>query len=69
MAVKDSETFEQSMMEMFTSLSTAHPELVDKILARCPPERRLAGLTLEQRIAELSSEERLRGLSPEDLAY
>ncbi len=40
MAVKDSETFEQSMMKMFTSLYERHPEFLDQILAKCPTEKR-----------------------------
>jgi hypothetical protein len=67
MAVKDSAKFTQSMMEMFDSLSAAHPELVDKILARRPPEQVLSHYAPEQRLAGLSPEERLRGLSPEEL--
>ncbi len=67
MAVKDSETFQQSMMKMFDSLSEGHPELLDRILAQCPPEQVLSHYAPEQRLAGLLPEERLRGLSPEEL--
>jgi hypothetical protein len=66
MAVKDIETFEQSMMEMFNSLSARHPEFVGRIVANCPPEKRLEGLSPEERLAGLPPEKRVEGLSPED---
>ncbi len=57
MAVKDGDTFEQSMMEMFESLSAAHPELIGRLLARCTPEQRLQGLTPEDLLRSLGPEE------------
>ena len=66
MAVKDFDTLEEGMMKMFESLSKSHPELIDHILADCPPEKRLRGLSLEDRLRGLPPEDRLRGLPPED---
>jgi hypothetical protein len=66
MAVKDVDTFERSMMEFFESLTAEHPELIDRILARCPPEKRLQGLAPEDRLQGLAPEDRLQGLAPED---
>jgi hypothetical protein len=37
------------------------------ILARLPPEQRLAGLAPEQRLAGLAPEQRLAGLAPEQV--
>jgi hypothetical protein len=67
MAVKDFEELKQRMLEVFESLSADDPALIDRILARCPPEKRLEGLSPEKRLEGLSPEERLEGLSPEDL--
>src|SRR5262249_46839717 len=67
MAVKDFDTFQEGMMKMFESLSADHPELIDNILADCPPEKRLRGLSPEDRLRGLSPEDRLRGLTPEEL--
>jgi len=39
--------------------------IMDKLLAKLPPERRLAGLAPEQRVAGLAPEQRLAGLAPE----
>jgi hypothetical protein len=60
MAVKDSDTFEQSMMKMFDSLYERHPEFLDQILAKCPTEKRVAGLPAEELLRVLSPEERER---------
>jgi hypothetical protein len=67
MAVKDIESFEQSMMAFFDSISADHPEFVGRILAHCPPEKRVEGLAAEERLRGLPLEDRLRGLSPEEL--
>jgi hypothetical protein len=40
-------------------------EAMKRILARMPPEQRLAGLAPEQRLAGLAPEQRLAGLAPE----
>ncbi len=40
-------------------------DIMAKILAKLPPERRLAGLAPEQRLAGLAPEQRLAGLAPE----
>jgi hypothetical protein len=75
MAVKDVDTFERSMMEMFESLAAEHPELIDRILARCPPEKRLQGFEslaaehpelIDRILARCPPEKRLQGLAPED---
>ena len=67
MAVKDFDTFEESMIRMFKSLSAAHPEFAEDILALYPPEILLRGLSTEDLLRGLSTEDRLRGLSAEDL--
>jgi hypothetical protein len=42
-------------------------EAMKRILARMPPEQRLAGLAPEQRLAGLAPEQRLVGLAPEQV--
>src|SRR4051794_1454713 len=43
-----------------------YDEVVNKLLAKLPPEQRLAGLAPEERLAGLAPEERLAGLAPEE---
>jgi hypothetical protein len=42
-------------------------QVMTRLLARLPPEQRLAGLAPEQRLAGLAPEQRLAGLAPEQV--
>lgn len=42
-----------------------YDEIMAKLLAKLPPEQRMAGLAPEQRVAGLAPEQRMAGLTPE----
>jgi hypothetical protein len=56
MAMKDYEMAEQS-----------YEEVLDRLVERLPPQKRVRGLTPEERMAGLSAEQRMAGLPPEEV--